>query len=78
MTPLGLAPCAAAACMKSRFADTLLWNVNGFQPGICPSVASAVIDAVGVAKMTNTFAPLDAMWTTWLLITGPESVTLYD
>ena len=58
--------------MKRRFAETLLLNVNGLNPGICPSVAIAVIAALGVAKMTNAFAPLLAMWMTWLLIHRPR------
>jgi hypothetical protein len=74
--PLRFAPFLAAICMKTRFAETLLLNVSGCQFGICPSVASAAIAAFGVAKMTNTSAPLDAIWTTWEPTTGPWSVTL--
>src|SRR6478609_7324972 len=75
-TPLRFAPFCAAIRMKTGFEETLLLNVNGCQFGICPSVASAAIAALGVAKMTNTSAPLEAIWTTWEPTTGPESVTL--
>src|SRR5580765_3947606 len=75
-TPLGCAPFEAAIRMKIGFAATLLLIVNGCQFGICPSVASAAIAALGVAKMTNASAPLVAMWTTWEPTTAPESVTL--
>src|SRR6476660_10094159 len=75
-TPSGFAPLEVAIRMKTGFDETLLLNVNGCQFGIFPSVASAAIAALGVAKMTNTSAPLLAMWTTWEPTTAPESVTL--
>src|SRR6478672_2494177 len=58
MIPSTLAPFPAAARRKRRLADTLLMNVAvGVQPTFV-AVTRDVIVGVGVAKTTNTSAPL--------------------
>src|SRR5919197_5396513 len=57
ITPSTFAPAAAADRKKSRFAETLLRSICGVQPTFA-AVTIAVIVGEGVAKMTNTSAPL--------------------
>src|SRR5262245_21241298 len=77
-TPFSEAPFFAALSMNRRFAETLLRMVNGFQLGMWGTVASAAIDAAGVAKITSVSAPWAASAPTCAPTTGAGSVTLYD